>query len=245
MIMAKIAAEIMDREFLYASQIDSIPKLLHEMRDRALSSLPVLDLDGRPLGTATVRDVESCHHIEELVHHLKRSAVSVGQNTSIEAAARTLAQHRAENLVLVDEHGIAVGVLSALELLRALLGFDGSARERPSGVARDGQWSDGALLELGAAHHAPAAPGVILLSSANDADGTGVVWAEAAENVRERLDAMLRLPQQDPKLEALLAIYPRSLRFRVVVVHDPEQCRRLARALASAIGRSASIGAQP
>jgi CBS domain-containing protein len=240
--MSKIAAEIMNREFFYASQTDSIPKLLHELRDRGLGSVPVLDLDGRPLGMATVRDIESCHRIEELTDHLTRSAVSVGQNTSIEAAARILAQHRADCLVLLDEHGIAVGALSALDLLRALVGFDGSDRERPSGVARDGQWSDGALLELGAAHHAPAAPGVILLSSGSDAHRTRVVWAEAAENVRERLDAMLRLPQQDPDLEALLSIYPRSLRFSVLVVHDPEQCRRLAQALASAVDRSAVAG---
>jgi hypothetical protein len=76
----------------------------------------------------------------------------------------------------------------------------------------------------------------------NDARGDGVVWAEAAENVRERLDAMLRLPQEDPALEALLSTYPRSLRFRVLVVHDPEQCRSLAQAMASAVGRSAVAG---
>ena len=52
-----------------------------------------------------------------------------------------------------------------------------------------------------------------------------------SENVRERLDAMLRLPQADPMLEGLLAAYPRTLRFRVVVAHDPEQRARVAREL--------------
>ena len=46
--MPTTAAEIMDRNFLYASQGDSLVTLLHEMEHRGLGTAPVLDIDGRP-----------------------------------------------------------------------------------------------------------------------------------------------------------------------------------------------------
>jgi len=58
-----------------------------------------------------------------------------------------------------------------------------------------------------------------------------VVWAEATPNMRERLDQMLRSPQDDPRLEAMLDVYPRTLRFRCLTIYDAEQRQSLASAL--------------
>lgn len=231
--MARTAAEIMDRDFVYASQGDSILELLHHMDDRGLSCAPVLDADGRPLGSATVREIESCHDIDELTQHLTRLAVSVDQNTSIETAARALAEHQADSLVLVNEHGVAMGALSALDLLRAVLGLDGTraAPGKKPGVKGDVAWSNAEYLELGAAHSAPAAPGLIVLCAEADTEAKRPLWAESSLDIRERLDQMLRNPQEDANLEALLAVYPRTLRFRTLVVHDARRRARLARAL--------------
>jgi CBS domain-containing protein len=237
MIMTKTVSEIMERDFLCASQADSLPNLLHEMSHRGLGSAPVLDLAGRPLGMATLGDLESCRRIEDVTRHSSRSAVIVPQDTSIEAAAREAAQQAADTLVLVDDQGKAVGVLSALDLLRALLGFDGLAR-RGDELSPE-IWSRGSLLELDAVHHAPDAPGVILLGPNDDIEGRHALWVEAADNMRERLDAMLRLPQNEPELEALLEVYPRTLRFRALIVGDPERRERMARAIANLIGRAA------
>lgn len=233
--MPTTAAEIMDRNFLYASQGDSLLELLHEMQQRGLGSAPVLDIDGRPVGMATLSDIESCHDIEELADHLTRSVVSLPQNTPILAAARLLAARQAEGLVLVNEAGVAVGALSALDLLCALVGVEGDRGEqKPSGLAkRDAAWSRAELLELSAAHRAPEAPGVILLSPGHSTGKRRALWAESSLNIRERLDEMLRTPQDDPALEALLEVYPRDLRFRCLVVHDPERRERLARGLST------------
>lgn len=231
--MPTTAAEIMDRNFLYASQGDSLVQLLHQMENRGLGSAPVLDVDGRPVGVATLGDIESCHDIEELADHLTRSAVSLPQNTPIPIAARVMAERRADSLVLVNDAGVAVGALSALDLLCALMGVEG-ARSEPdaSGMTkRDAAWSRAELLELSAAHRAPEAPGVILLSPGSSTGERRVLWAESSANIRERLDQMLRTPQEDPALEALLDVYPRDLRFRCLVVHDPERRERLARGL--------------
>lgn len=236
--MPKTAAEIMNREFFYASQADSILEVLHAMTDRGLGSAPVLDLQGHPLGVATLRDIESCHRPEDLTEHLTRSALSISQNASIEAAARELAKNRADTMVLVDDHGVAVGALSALDVLRALFGYAEAEPTPEKALApRNSVWSAGERLEVDAVHHAPSAPGVILLGTSADVDGQRAVWAEACDDVRERLDHMLCMPQAEPRLEALLAEYPRRLYFRALVLHDAERRERLARAITKLIER--------
>lgn len=235
--MPTTAAEIMDRNFFYASQGDSILQVLHDMSDRGLSSAPVLDGDGRPVGVASLRDVESCHDIEELADHLSRSALSLPQSTTVEAAAQALAARQAESLVLVDDFGVAVGALSALDLLRALVGCSEGAEREASSTARSAlAWSKAEVLELSAAHRAPAAPGVILLGPGSSSGSKRALWVEASPDIRERLDQMLRMPQDDPRLEALLDVYPRDLRFRCLVVHEPERRERLARGLGKLLG---------
>jgi len=147
--MAKTVAEIMDRHFVYASQADSIPGLLRRMAGACIASVPVLDLAGRPVGKATVCDIETCHHVEDITAGRIGALVSVSQNTSVDAAARTLAQGNADSLVVVDEQGIAVGLVNAAELLRAVLGFACSQRDDVPLSRRGGRWNDG-LLELDA-----------------------------------------------------------------------------------------------
>lgn len=228
----KIAAEVMNRNFFHATLADPIGNVLHTMGERGLGTVPVLDLGGRPLGIATVGELEVCYDMEELVDRLARPALSVPESTPVDVAARTLALHESETLLLVDSRGVATGALSALELLRALLGLE-ALEAAPLGAERDVCWEDAEVLEVGAAHRAPPAPGIILLSPGLDAGGRRIVWSEAAPDMRERLDQMLRVPQDDPMLERLLDVYPRAVRFRCLTVYDPDQRKELATALST------------
>jgi CBS domain-containing protein len=228
----KTAAEVMDRNFFYASPGDNIGMLLHQMAERDLGSVPVLDLAGRPLGVATTGEIEGCYDVEELIERLRRPAVCMDEHTPIDIAARTLALQPASGLVLVNGTGIAVGALSPTELLRATLGLDNVHASVPH-LDRNNDWDDAPLLELGAAHRASEAPGVIVLSPGLDASAKRVVWAEPATNMRERLDQMLCKPQNDPRLEAILEAYPRHVRFRCLTIHDARQREQLATALFS------------
>lgn len=228
----KIAAEIMNRSFFSASPMDSIGPLLHQMAERGIGTVPILDLAGRPLGAATAGEIESCYDMEEVADRVTRPALCMDQNTPVDVAARTLALHRADHLLLVDEHGVAVGALNALELLRGTLGINGT--QRLQAPEREACWEDADYLELGAAHRAPEAPGIILISPGLDSSAKRIVWAEAASNMRDRLDEMLRNPQENARLEAMLDVYPRTLRFRCLTVFDPEQRQQLASALCTA-----------
>ena len=226
----KTAAEIMNRDFHFASPADNIGALIQAMGARGVGTVAVLDLAGRPLGMATTAEVEGCYHMEGLAETLRRPALCMDQHTPIDIAARTLALHQADSLLLVNEHGVVVGTLSSHDLLRAVLGLDGTPLVRQEREA-DERWEDADMLDLGAAHRAPEAPGIILLSPGLDESSRRIVWAEATPNMRERLDHMLRNPQADARLEAMLDVYPRTVRFRCLTVYDVEQRDSLASAL--------------
>jgi CBS domain-containing protein len=231
------AAEIMDPEFFHACQTDSIGQLLHDMAELGLGSAPVLDDAGHPLGMATLREIDGCRRAEELARHLQSPAVTVHQNTPIELAAKTLAESNAECLILVDDQGIAVGALRAVDLLRTLLGVRIGHADRSAAQRALTGWSRGVLLNLDFAHHTPALPGIILLDPGGPKSKPNIVWVEEAQNIRERLEEMLRMPQNDPALEALLAEYPRRVIFRALVVRDEDRRARLVRSLRAGMTR--------
>jgi CBS domain-containing protein len=226
----KTAADVMNRTFFHASPSDTIDLLLHEMAERGLGAVPVLDLAGRPLGIATTGEIERCYDLEELIETLERPAACMDRNTPIDIAARALARHPSCSLILVDGSGVAVGALSPVELLGAVLGLE-AGPGTVSSHERDVAWDDADMLELGAAHRAPEAPGIILLSPGLDESKKRRVWAESAANMRERLDQMLRLPQEDEGLESILEVYPRTVRFRCLTIEDEAQRKQLADAL--------------
>jgi CBS domain-containing protein len=225
----KNAAEVMNRSFVAASLTDSIGPLLHRMAELGLEAIPVLDLAGRPLGVATIAEIESSHDMEEVTERLTHPALCMGQHSSLDMAARALALHRGDNLLLLDEHGVAVGSLNAAELLRATRELEETPRMSPP-VDGDA-WEEADYLELGAAHRAPQAPGIILISPGLDSRARRIVWAEAANDMRGRLDEMLRTPQEDVRLEGMLDVYPRTLRFRCLTVFDARQREELTQAL--------------
>lgn len=235
--MSKTAADIMDREFFSASPMDPIPTLLESMRQLGLRSAPVLDWAGRPLGRASVAEIAGCRHMERLADRLSQPAVSAEQHIEVDAAARMMAQHGTDSLILTDDQGIAVGMLNAIDVLCALFGPSTSHEETglswPPSAARG--WSSNRILELESVGRAPAEPGVILLSKGGDADNWGV-WVEATSNIRERLDEMLGLPQNEPQLETLLEVYPRTIHFQFLVVRDPVQRGRLLRTVQTSKG---------
>lgn len=236
--MAESVAEIMDPDFCRASQADSVGQLLQELSARGLASVPVLDFSGRPIATATLSDLQHCRHLEELTEKAAHVVTSVHRDASIREAARALAEHNAEQLVLVDDAGVAVGAVSALDLLRALLGLGVDRSAGSSRAPVPGHWSPSVSFDLDAVAHIAAVPGIIVLIRAEGGLHPQLLWAEATSNLHERLDEMLRLPQEAPELEALLSVYPRKLALRVLIVADGKRRERTLRALHSLLRRT-------
>jgi len=231
----KNAADVMNCHFFHASPSDTIPVLLQEMAGRGLGSVPVLDSAGRPLGVATTAEIERCLDMEELIDGLEHAPVCIDQNAPIEIAARALARQPSSSLIIVDAQGTAVGALSPVELLEAVLGVEPQP-EAARDHERDELWDRADIFDLGAAHRAPEGPGIILLSPGLDERKRRRVWAESTDNLRERLDQMLREPQDDEALESMLEVYPRTVRLRWLPIGDGAQRARLAEALCN-VGR--------
>ena len=73
---------------------------------------------GRPVGVVSLRDLLR----DDPPHHATSPAFSIVATTTVEAAARALAETDYHHLVVVDEKsGRAVGMISSVDLLRALL----------------------------------------------------------------------------------------------------------------------------
>jgi CBS domain-containing protein len=229
--MSRTVSQIMDHKFIHASERDSISRLLQEMTELGLGSVPVLDASGHPLGLATVSDIDRCRDLEELTQHLQHPAISIPQSASIDEAAKTLATNHAERLVLVDEAGIAVGAVTALDVLRALLGFGLAHSGHPGAASASDHWSQSKMLDADALGDVPKVPGIIVLARIDDAEKPKIAWSESALNLRERLAHMLRMYQEDPELRRLLSESRQKLAFRVMVVADDVRRGRILRVL--------------
>jgi CBS domain-containing protein len=159
---------------------------------------------------------------------MTRPAVTADASTGVESAARRLAGTDMHHLVVVDGSGVAVGMLSTLDLLRAVL--DMPARHPTAfphwDVATRVSWTDDWTLEPENLDRAPGGGGVLQLVRASAGEPDEVVWVEACASVRARLVEMTSSSvSHAPALVRVLAL--RGLRFRSASVNDEAARARL------------------
>lgn len=217
--MARTVQEIMNRELLALRPDLPAREVPAMLRSFGIGAAPVLDDDGHPLGVVSLRDVLDVDG--SAGDRMTRPALCVSASTGIEDAARQLARGDAHHLVVVDSGGAAVGMLSTLDALRAVL--DMPARhpaafphwDEGTGVS----WTDDWPLDEESSAHAPDGPGVLALVTGHRGERDAVVWVEGCQNVRARALELASLPtQQEPALVRLLVL--RGMRFRAAMVRD-------------------------
>jgi hypothetical protein len=129
------------------------------------------------------------------------------------------------HLVVVDGSGAAVGMLSSLDLLRALVGIPARHPEtfphwdEATGVP----WTDDWPLESELTSHAPEAAGVLALTTGRAGERDATVWVEACARLRERVLYLAsalaaEAGAGDARLQHVLALP--DLHFRAAVVPD-------------------------
>jgi CBS domain-containing protein len=118
--MTPTVREFMNPQLVYLRE-NSRPELaLHPILDFGITAVPVLDENDRPVGLISLRDLaDTRKHGAPLT----TSLVSVGIDEPVLAAARVLANSNVHHLVVLDRDGRAVGMLSAVDVVRALLGL--------------------------------------------------------------------------------------------------------------------------
>ncbi len=127
------------------------------MRRHDISGLPVIDDRGRPVGILTSRDVRFEKHLDQPVERLMtRELVTVSPGVGSEEARELLHRHRIEKLLVVDDDGLLVGLVTIKDLLQAerypLAVKDSMGRLRVAaalGVGADRRERAEALVEAG------------------------------------------------------------------------------------------------
>jgi CBS domain-containing protein len=196
-----------------------------------ITAAPVLDDAFRPVGIISLRDLADGPPTDHVTARMSTPVAAVDVDDSVEAVAQELAAAKLRHVVVVDEAGRAVGMVSAGDVLRSVLGLPPShppafpnvdlSREPPLG------WSEDFPLELDwTLTRAPAGPGILVLT-AGEGEHRSIIWAESCENVRARLIDMLSMPRElDPALRTWIDHELFHLRFRVAPIADAERRAR-------------------
>jgi CBS domain-containing protein len=218
--MPRTVADIMNKELLAVGRDLPAREALELLRSFGVGATPILDENKKPVGVVSLRDrLETDRCVHDV---MTRPVVCVSMSSTIEAAAEQMARGDRHHLVVVDGTGAAVGMLSTLDLLRALL--DLPARHPAAFPHWDSltrtSWTDDRPLDADNTRHAPDASGVLLLVTSRRGERDAIVWVEACTNVRARVLAYASRPtDQEPALTRVLALA--GLRFRASHVEDP------------------------
>ncbi len=96
---------------------------LRELKKRSgFSGIPVVEASGKLLGIITNRDTRFAEDLNEKVANLMtRDVVTVKIDTSLPEARRLLHKHRIERLVIIDNDGRCLGLLTVKDMDKASL----------------------------------------------------------------------------------------------------------------------------
>ncbi|MBX3232482.1 MAG: CBS domain-containing protein [Labilithrix sp.] len=110
-------ADIMNPKLLYVREGDRLAMVRSKILAFGVTAVPVLDEDHRPVGVVSLRDFDRDGEVEP------SSPVRVVRgDMTVTEGARVLADSGMHHLVVVDDRGVAIGMVSAVDFLRALVG---------------------------------------------------------------------------------------------------------------------------
>lgn len=241
--MAKYVHEIASDELFFLRPSDTVGTAILGILSLGVSGAPVVDGERRPVGLVSLHDLVGEVGGATVGERMTSPALVVGSHDTVEAAGRALVERDVHRLVVVDGDGRAVGVVSSLDLIRALLGMaphhpDAFPHHDAAGLS----WSDPHDLDPGTLDAAPNGPGLFVLVHDPAGRPSVPVWAEAAPNVRTRLAELTSVPQDEAWLARVLERDRASLRYRAAAVADPA---RRAEALERAKSEVASASGLP
>ncbi len=117
---AKTVSEIMNPKLLYIGERDRLGLARRYILQFGVTAVPVLDDEHRPVGVVSLRDID--RNPDDV--QASSTVATVKDTDTVEEAARQLAATDYHHLVVVDAKGVAVGMVSAVDFLRALLGME-------------------------------------------------------------------------------------------------------------------------
>lgn len=111
-----VVGDYMNPRLVYLREGDRPEVALRPMLDFGIHSVPILDEEHRPVGLVTLRQlVDPRPDVPQPVPE------TIPADAPIEEAARVMVDRDLHHLIVIDEHGRAVGNLSTLDVVRGLV----------------------------------------------------------------------------------------------------------------------------
>lgn len=221
--MAVTIGEIMNRELYSTTAGEPAGNVLRDLIALGVGGCPVVDDQNRVEGVISLKDMWEVDERVSVGDQMTSPAIVLHENAPIREAAVLMAEADVHRIVVVDDDQ-AVGIVSALDIIRGLLGMP--TRHPGTFPHYDVQtglvWTDDYPLDHAHVEAAPDAPGVLLLIHGGAGKPETIVWGEDADNVRDRLIEYLQTPVGGPTIIS----YWRGrgeLRFRAAASADPEE----------------------
>ena len=119
--MAPSVQTFMNPRLVYLREGDRPQVALRPLLDLGITAVPVLDDDHKPVGIVSLRDLVDKRGGPP---HMREDVRTILSTATIDDAAKKLVDASLHHLIVVDAQGLAVGMLSALDVLRALTGAE-------------------------------------------------------------------------------------------------------------------------
>ncbi|HEY9386452.1 MAG TPA: CBS domain-containing protein [Nitrososphaeraceae archaeon] len=110
--------QLMTERLETISPSDTAQEAAKKMRDKNVSSLVVTDVEDKPIGIVTERDLvrQVCTKVinsnDVIVHHIMSSPLAtIDANSSVEVAADIMIQNKVRHLLVVDENKV-LGIIT-------------------------------------------------------------------------------------------------------------------------------------
>lgn len=242
--MALSIREVMNRELFALRPAESLADAIGYLVALGISGAPVIE-EGKPVGVVTLGDLLAPREGATVRERMTSPAVTIDAHASIADASAALAARGVHRLIVTDDTGRAVGVASALDLLRGLIGAPVAHPpafphiDRRTGLS----WSDDQKFDLDHIMTAPAEPGLVALIHGAAGEPERVVWAEECDDVRERLAVLVSyIPDSEPPSLRNILSKPDHLRFRTAVA---KSAKTRTRALKKVLDDAARVRLTP
>jgi CBS domain-containing protein len=95
-------------------------RLVQLIEENKISVVPIVDAQGRPVGTVSESDLLFKADGAVAYEIMTKPPITVRSDTTLPQAARRMQEHNIRRLVVVDERGKIVGVVSRSDLLQVV-----------------------------------------------------------------------------------------------------------------------------
>lgn len=126
MLMALSVSDILRKKLESVEETTSIQEVAKKMKDRNVSSLLVVDTNGKPVGIVTERDIITKVCIKDVPtgkvtskEVMSTPLITIKASSSTSTAAQMMIKNNVRHLLVIDDDNDRIGIITPLDLTRS------------------------------------------------------------------------------------------------------------------------------